>query len=112
MPSPTSDLRLSGAALETLTIVSYRQPIMRADIEAIRGVQCGDILRQLMERGLVRIAGRHDSLGRPVLYGTTRRFLQIFGLKSLRDLPPIDAHKGEPTTAKPHHSRVRREPAE
>ena len=96
MPSPPSELRLSGAALETLTIVSYRQPIMRADIEAIRGVQCGDILRQLMERGLVRIAGRHNSLGRPVLYGTTRRFLQIFGLKSLRDLPRTDSHQGEP----------------
>ena len=94
MPNPASELRLSGAALETLTIVSYRQPIMRTDVEAIRGVQCGDILRQLMERGLVRIAGRHDSLGRPVLYGTTRKFLQIFGLKSLRDLPPIDANRG------------------
>ncbi|HEV8063161.1 MAG TPA: SMC-Scp complex subunit ScpB [Gemmataceae bacterium] len=93
MPKPPSELRLSGAALETLTIVGYRQPIMRADVEAIRGVQCGDILRQLMERGLVRIAGRHDSLGRPVLYGTTRKFLQLFGLKSLRDLPAIDAHR-------------------
>ncbi len=68
---------------------------MRADVEAVRGVQCGDILRQLMERGLVRIAGRHDSLGRPVLYGTTRKFLQIFGLKSLRDLPPIDSRQSE-----------------
>ena len=93
MPVPGSDLRLSGAALETLTIVSYRQPIMRTDVEAIRGVQCGDILRQLMERGLVRIAGRHDSLGRPVLYGTTRRFLQLFGLKNLRDLPAIDTNR-------------------
>ena len=60
---------------------------MRTDIEAIRGVQCGDIVRQLMERGLVRIAGRHDSLGRPVLYGTTKKFLQVFGLRSLKDLP-------------------------
>jgi segregation and condensation protein B len=93
MPIPGSDLRLSGAALETLTIVGYRQPIMRADVEAIRGVQCGDILRQLMERGLVRITGRHDSLGRPVLYGTTRRFLQLFGLKNLRDLPAIDTNR-------------------
>jgi segregation and condensation protein B len=91
MPSPSNELHLSGAALETLTIVSYRQPVMRTDVEAIRGVQCGEILRQLMERGLVRIAGRHDSLGRPVLYGTTRKFLQVFGLKSLRDLPPIDS---------------------
>ena len=86
---PADDLRLSGAALETLAIIGYRQPIMRADVEAVRGVQCGELLRLLMERGLVRIAGRHNSLGRPVLYGTTRRFLQLFGLKSLKDLPPI-----------------------
>lgn len=85
-----SDLRLSAPARETLAIVAYRQPIMRADVEAIRGVQCGDVLRQLMEKGLVRIAGRHDSLGRPVLYGTTKKFLQVFGLKSLRDLPLVE----------------------
>jgi len=60
---------------------------MRADIEAVRGVQCGDVLRMLMEKGLLRIAGRHDSLGRPVLYGTTKKFLRIFGLMSLKDLP-------------------------
>lgn len=83
----TTEARLSPAALETLAIVAYRQPIMRADIEGIRGVQCGELLRHLMERGLVRIAGRHDSLGKPVLYGTTKRFLQLFGLNSLKDLP-------------------------
>ena len=84
------DLRLSAAARETLAIVAYRQPIMRADIEGIRGVQCGEVLRLLMEKGLVRIAGRHDSLGRPQLYGTTKKFLQIFGLKSLKDLPVVE----------------------
>jgi segregation and condensation protein B len=84
------DLRLSAAARETLAVVAYRQPIMRADVEAVRGVQCGEILRQLMEKGLVRIAGRHDSLGRPVLYGTTKKFLQVFGLKSLKELPLAD----------------------
>jgi segregation and condensation protein B len=82
-----NELRLSAAARETLAIVAYRQPIMRAEIESIRGVQVGELLRQLMEKGLIRIAGRHDSLGRPVLYGTTRKFLQVFGLRSLRDLP-------------------------
>jgi segregation and condensation protein B len=82
-----SDIRLSPAARETLAIVAYRQPIMRADVEAIRGVQCSEVLRLLMEKGLVRIAGRHDSLGRPVLYGTTKKFLQVFGLRTLRDLP-------------------------
>ncbi len=81
------DLRLSPAARETMTIVAYRQPIMRADIEAVRGVQCGEVLRLLMEKGLVRIAGRHNSLGRPVLYGTTKKFLQLFGLRNLKDLP-------------------------
>lgn len=81
------DLRLSASARETLAIVAYRQPITRAEVEAIRGVQCSDVLRLLMEKGLLRIAGRDESLGRPVLYGTTRRFLQCFGLKSLRDLP-------------------------
>src|SRR5262249_646724 len=84
------DPKISAASLETLAIVAYRQPIMRADIEAIRGVQCGELLRQLMEKGLVRIAGRDDSLGRPVLYGTTRKFLQMFGLNSLKDLPEVE----------------------
>jgi segregation and condensation protein B len=83
-----NELRLSAPARETLAIVAYRQPIGRADVEAIRGVQCSEVLRQLMEKGLVRIAGRDDSLGRPVLYGTTKKFLQAFGLKALNDLPP------------------------
>jgi segregation and condensation protein B len=91
-----NDLRLSTAARETLAIVAYRQPIMRADVEAVRGVQCGEMLRQLMEKGLVRIAGRHDSLGRPVLYGTTRKFLQLFGLKSLKDLPLAEQFRAPP----------------
>ncbi len=82
-----AELKLSSAARETLAIVAYRQPIMRADVESIRGVQCGDMLRLLMEKGLIRIAGRHPSLGRPVLYGTTKKFLQAFGLKNLDDLP-------------------------
>jgi segregation and condensation protein B len=84
------DLRLTGAARETLAIVAYRQPIMRADVEGVRGVHCGETLHLLMEKGLVRIVGRHDSLGRPVLYGTTKKFLQVFGLKSLKDLPQVD----------------------
>jgi segregation and condensation protein B len=82
-----NELRLTSAARETLAIVAYRQPITRADVEAIRGVQCSEVLRQLMEKGLIRIAGRDDSLGRPVLYGSTKKFLQVFGLKSLHDLP-------------------------
>jgi segregation and condensation protein B len=85
-----AELRLSPAARETLAVVAYRQPITRADIETVRGVGCGEVLRQLMEKNLVRIAGRDDSLGRPVLYGTTRKFLQVFGLKTLKDLPRAD----------------------
>ena len=81
------EVRLSAPALETLAVVAYRQPALRVTIEAIRGVQCGEILRQLMERDLVRIAGRSEELGRPFLYGTTRRFLQVFGLRNLEGLP-------------------------
>jgi segregation and condensation protein B len=94
------ELRLTPAARETLAIIAYRQPIMRADVEAIRGVHCGEVLRLLMEKGLVRIAGRHDSLGRPVLYGTARKFLQVFGLKSLKDLPQVKELKPPGPTGK------------
>ncbi|MBD3672384.1 MAG: SMC-Scp complex subunit ScpB [Planctomycetaceae bacterium] len=83
----TAELKLSSPAMETLTIVAYRQPITRADIEAVRGVQCSEILKQLMERGLVKIGGEDDSLGRPYLYITTRMFLELFGLRTLEDLP-------------------------
>jgi segregation and condensation protein B len=81
------ETRLSAPAMETLAVVAYRGPVLRAEIEAVRGVQCGDILRQLMDRDLVRITSRSDDLGRPLLYGTTKRFLQIFGLRNLDELP-------------------------
>jgi segregation and condensation protein B len=87
---PDEELRLSAPALETLAVVAYRQPATRAGVEAIRGVQCGEILRVLMERDLLRIVGRSEELGRPFLYGTTRRFLQVFGLGRLEQLPPVD----------------------
>ena len=79
--------RLSRAALETLSIIAYRQPVTRASLEAIRGVACGEILRALLERRLVMIKGRAEELGRPMLYGTTKHFLDVFGLSSLKDLP-------------------------
>jgi segregation and condensation protein B len=79
--------RLSVPALETLAVVAYRQPVVRAEVESIRGVQCGEMLRQLMDRDLVRIVGKSHDLGRPFLYGTTPRFLRIFGLRHLDDLP-------------------------
>ena len=88
-----SDTKLSPAALETLAIVSYKQPIMRADIEAIRGVAAGEVLRSLMFKGLVRIIGRAEVLGRPMLYGTTKKFLEIFGMNTLKDLPKIEELK-------------------
>lgn len=82
-----SELKLSPPAMETLTIIAYRQPVTRADVEAVRGVQSAEMIKQLMERGLVRICGEEDTLGRPYLYDTTRQFLEIFGLRSLDDLP-------------------------
>lgn len=82
--------RLSKSALETLAILAYKQPITRAEIEAIRGVAVGDLVRGLLEKSLVRIVGRKDVLGHPLLYGTTRKFLQVFGLASLADLPKIE----------------------
>jgi segregation and condensation protein B len=84
------DAKLTKAALETLAIIAYKQPILRADIEAIRGVACGETIRSLMEKHLVKIAGRAEIPGRPILYGTTKRFLELFGLNSLKDLPQGD----------------------
>jgi segregation and condensation protein B len=89
--------KLSQAALETLSIIAYRQPVMRAEIEVIRGVACGDVLRGLMERRLVKIVGRAEELGRPMLYGTTKDFLQIFGLANLKDLPEVQGLIREPS---------------
>ncbi|HBH54843.1 MAG TPA: SMC-Scp complex subunit ScpB [Planctomycetaceae bacterium] len=82
-----AELKLSPPALETLTVIAYRQPITRADIEAIRGVQCSEMIRQLMERSLVRIGGTDDALGRPFLFVTTPQFLESFGLQDLTQLP-------------------------
>ena len=84
-----NEIRLSGPAMETLSVIAYRQPTGRAEIEAIRGVNCGEMVRQLMDRDLVRIQGRSEELGRPYLYATTRRFLQLFGLRSLDKLPHV-----------------------
>ncbi|MHB1033939.1 MAG: SMC-Scp complex subunit ScpB [Pirellulales bacterium] len=88
-PAP-AEARLSNPAAETLAVVAYRQPVLRAEIESVRGVQCDEILRQLMERDFVRIVGRSEELGRPFLYGTTKRFLEVFGLRGLDDLPRAD----------------------
>jgi segregation and condensation protein B len=84
---PASPQRLSQAALETLAVIAYKQPIIRAEIEAIRGVDVSGVLRQLLEKGLLQMLGRKDIAGRPMLYGTTAVFLEVFGLKDLRSLP-------------------------
>ncbi len=80
-------VRLSRAALETLAIIAYKQPVIRSDVEHIRGVDCGGVLRQLLERKLVRVLGRKEIAGRPLIYATTRKFLETFDLKDLKDLP-------------------------
>lgn len=87
--------RLSPAALEALTIVAYQQPVTRADIEAIRGVNSDSVLRSLSSKGLIEDLGRLDTVGRPIIYGTTFEFLQFFGLESLDQLPDLDLHASD-----------------
>jgi segregation and condensation protein B len=96
--------RLSAATLETLATIAYRQPVGRAEIEEIRGVNAGGVLRTLQERGLIEVVGRSESLGRPLLYGTTPLFLELLGLNDLADLPraeeltiALQPHRAEPS---------------
>ncbi|NOZ24191.1 MAG: SMC-Scp complex subunit ScpB [Planctomycetes bacterium] len=91
-----TESKLSPASLETLAIVAYKQPVLRADIEAIRGVQSGELLRGLLERGFVKIVGRLDTIGRPILYGTTRRFLEQLGLSTIKHLPRAEQLRPHP----------------
>jgi segregation and condensation protein B len=84
-----SAARLSKAGIETLAIIAYKQPITRAQLEAIRGVACGEVLKSLMDRRLITIKGRAEELGRPMLYGTSKGFLEHFGLASITDLPSV-----------------------
>lgn len=95
------DTRLTGAALETLAVIAYKQPVLRADIEAVRGVAAGDLLIRLRDAGLIRIVGRAEEIGRPLLYGTTPKFLEIFGLGSLKDLPKLDGDLPGGATLRP-----------
>jgi segregation and condensation protein B len=97
MAAPSTSNTLSTAALEVLAIVAYKQPISRADIEAIRGVQSERAIATLVHRRLIAEVGRQDSPGRPILYGTTDVFLQTFGLRSLEDLPPLPAEPPMPS---------------
>lgn len=93
--------KLSRAAVETLAVIAYRQPVTRAELEAIRGVSCGDVLKSLLDRRLVTIKGRAEELGRPMLYATTRQFLDAFGLASVADLPSIAELKPVPAPPAP-----------
>ncbi|CAN5606822.1 hypothetical protein BH09PLA1_BH09PLA1_15710 [soil metagenome] len=105
------DAKLTKAALETLAIIAYKQPILRADIEAIRGVACGETIRSLMEKHLVKIAGRAEEPGRPILYGTTKRFLELFGLNSLKELPQNEDSKAfAPPPSSPAAQKLVEEP--
>ena len=98
--------RYSRALLETLALIAYKQPIMRTEVEAIRGVDSVSVLKTLLEKKLIRILGRKDVPGRPIVYGTTREFLQFFGLKNLSDLPTLreieELHKAD---ASPDNSK-------
>ena len=81
--------RFSQSSLETLAIIAYRQPVIRAEIEYLRGVDCGGVLKTLLEKKLIRILGKRDVPGKPLIYGTTREFLELFGLKDLKSLPTL-----------------------
>lgn len=94
-----ADSRLSSAALETLAIVAYKQPVLRADVETIRGVAVGDMLVRLRDVNLVRIVGRAEEVGRPLLYGTTTKFLKVFGLRGLDELPKLDPDRPDAVPA-------------
>jgi segregation and condensation protein B len=94
LKTQTAQRKLTQAALETLALIAYRQPIGRAEVESVRGVACGPVLRLLLDKKLIKIAGRGAGLGQPLLYGTTDYFLEHFGLKSIQDLPKMGEFKG------------------
>jgi segregation and condensation protein B len=94
----TKTVKFSPSTLETLAIIAYRQPVIRAEIEQIRGVDSGWVLRNLLEKGLIRIVGRKDLPGRPLVYGTTKAFLELFNLNSLSDLPALKEIQPPPSS--------------
>ena len=88
-----------AAAMETLAVIVYRQPIMKSDIEQVRGVDVSGVLKGLLDKNLVKIVGRKDVPGRPIIYGTTRKFLEVFNLRDLSDLPSLKEIEEERTFA-------------
>jgi len=85
----TEPTKLSGPSLETLAIIAYKQPVTRAEIEFVRGVNAGGVLKTLLDRGLILVKGRKDVIGKPLLYGTTKKFMEYFGLSNVDDLPAL-----------------------
>ena len=94
---PVQQQSLSQAAMETLAVVAYKQPVTRAEVEQVRGVKCDYSLQSLMTKGLIQETGRKDTIGRPILYGTTDEFLSHFGIRGLEDLPPMPEPGNEGT---------------
>ncbi len=104
-------IKLSRSALETLAIVAYRQPVIRPEIEQIRGADSGWVLRTLMEKGLVKMMGRKDLPGRPMIYGTTKAFLELFGLNTVSDLPNLKEVTPPPAEAETPKTEGEEEPS-
>ncbi|MEK6528055.1 MAG: SMC-Scp complex subunit ScpB [Nitrospirota bacterium] len=98
--------RLSHQSIETLAIVAYKQPIIKAEVEAIRGVNCDGVLRTLLERRMIKILGRKEAPGRPLMYGTTKEFLQYFGLKDLSELPTLKEFRDVGSVPEPMPSEI------
>ena len=96
MLQPVQRQTLSQAAMETLAVVAYRQPVTKGDVELIRGVKCDYSMQSLLAKGLVKEVGRKDAVGRPILYATTDRFLEHFGISDVRELPPLPAPSSAP----------------
>lgn len=92
---PVQQQSLTQAAMETLAVVAYKQPVTRAEVEAIRGVKCDYSLQSLMIKGMIDEVGRKDTIGRPILYGTTDKFLSHFGIQTLDELPPLPEQSGD-----------------
>ena len=103
---PVQKQSVSQAAMETLAVIAYRQPVTRAEIEEIRGVKCDYSLQSLSKKGLIQEVGRRDTVGRPVLFGTTDEFLNRFGIESLEELPPLPTAEGEAEAEAEHEELI------
>jgi segregation and condensation protein B len=103
---PVQQQSLSQAAMETLAVVAYKQPVTRAEVEQVRGVKCDYSLQSLILKGMIEEAGRKDTIGRPILYRTTDKFLSHFGIQGLEDLPPLPENENEPEETHPGDEEI------